>query len=41
MTRCLCCWIEVAPALVISPVRICASPSLETIKEDEAEEYDD
>ncbi|KAJ0028829.1 hypothetical protein Pint_35621 [Pistacia integerrima] len=40
-TRCLSVWMEVAPALLISPARICASPSLETIEEEESEEYDD
>ncbi|KAJ0088709.1 hypothetical protein Patl1_32090 [Pistacia atlantica] len=38
---CLSSWIEVAPALFISPTRTSNSPSLETIKEEESEEYDD
>lgn len=34
-------WIEVAPALLISPLRTSNSPVLETITEEEAEESDD
>jgi hypothetical protein len=37
--RNLSSWIEVAPALLISPAKILTSPVLETIPEEEAEEY--
>ena len=38
---CLNCWIEVAPALLIRRFKISISPSLETITEEETEEYDE
>ncbi|KAL7136635.1 hypothetical protein ABFS83_10G043000 [Erythranthe nasuta] len=37
----LSCWIEVAPAPVISPKKSSTSPSLETITEEEFEISDD
>ncbi|KAE8099587.1 hypothetical protein FH972_017558 [Carpinus fangiana] len=40
--RNLSSWIEVAPALLISPAKILTSPPvLETIPEEKAEEYDE
>ncbi|GKV05642.1 hypothetical protein SLEP1_g17629 [Rubroshorea leprosula] len=38
---CYSSWVEVAPALLISPLRTSNSPGLETIKEEESEEFDD
>ncbi|KAL9429303.1 hypothetical protein AB3S75_031172 [Citrus x aurantiifolia] len=40
-TSYLISWIEVAPALVISPLKTSNSPSLDTISEEETEEYED
>lgn len=40
-TSCLISWIEVAPALVISPLKTSNSPSLDTISEEETEEYEE
>ncbi|KAL5740776.1 hypothetical protein ACOSP7_029655 [Xanthoceras sorbifolium] len=43
-SRCLNCWIEVAPpAIPVFPFKVSNSPSLETITEDEETEeyYDD
>lgn len=38
----LSCWVlEIAPAPVIFPCKISSSPELETIEEDEAEDYED
>lgn len=34
-------WNEVAPALLVSPTKVPISPVLETITEEEAEEYDE
>nr|DAD27993.1 TPA_asm: hypothetical protein HUJ06_029461 [Nelumbo nucifera] len=39
--RCLRYWIEVAPALVISPRKPSNSPALETITEEGIQEYED
>lgn len=40
-TRFFSSWVEVAPALLISPRKVPLSPVLETITEEEAEEYDE
>lgn len=40
-TSWLISWIEVAPALVISPLKTSNSPSLDTISEEETEEYEE
>lgn len=40
-TSYLSSWIEVAPALVISPLKSSNSPSLETIPEEERDEYEE
>lgn len=39
--RCLSSWIEVAPDLLISPLRTSISPELETITEEETEECEE
>ncbi|KAJ4704890.1 hypothetical protein OWV82_021734 [Melia azedarach] len=38
---CVESWIEVAPALVISPLKTSSFPRLETITEEESEEYEE
>lgn len=40
-TRSLSCWIEVAPALLISHLRTSNAPKLETIIEVATEEYEE
>nr|DAD26179.1 TPA_asm: hypothetical protein HUJ06_027647 [Nelumbo nucifera] len=38
--RCVGYWVEVIPALVISPEKPSNTPSLETIREEGTEEYE-